>query len=158
MSQTKICHDCRTEYYPHIERCADCGAILISPDENKMVQEEKKRCMDKTLENQVVAREGDLNWMRELYHILIDSGIPCAIHADDGCKKGSCKGTHQLLVSSQDAEKAKERIEEYYAEIHPEIQASREMVRKGKCPACASPVSSNAVKCPDCGLTLLIIE
>jgi len=61
-------------------------------------------------------------------------------------------------VSSQDAEKASERIEEYCAELHPELQASREMMGRGKCPACGSPVSPDAVECPDCGLTLLIIE
>jgi hypothetical protein len=158
MKQIKICPDCKTEYFPHIENCADCGAVLVSPEENKRAQDEKKQCMNKKVEDQVAVRKGDLNWMRELYTVLIDSGIPCLIHTDAECKKGSCAGTHQLLVSVQDAEKAKQRIEEYYAEIHPEIQASREMVSKGKCPACASPVGSDAVECPDCGLTLLIIE
>jgi hypothetical protein len=62
------------------------------------------------------------------------------------------------MVSSKDAERANERIEEYYMEIHPEIRASREMMSQGKCPACGSPVNSGAAECPDCGLTLLITE
>ena len=85
MSQTKICPDCRTEYYPHIECCADCGALLISPDENKMVQEEKKRCSDKNLGDQVAVRAGSLKWIDELFKVLIDSGIPCVVNADAGC-------------------------------------------------------------------------
>ena len=158
MKQIKICPDCATEYFPHIQNCADCGALLLSPEENRKAQEEKERCMKETLEDRSVVREGDLNWLRELYTVLIDSGIPCVIHADPGCSKKGCGITNQLLVSAQDVEKARERIEKYYAEIHPEIQASKELVSKGKCPACASPVGPDAVECPDCGLTLLIIE
>ncbi len=158
MTQIKICPDCATEYFPHVENCADCGAVLLFPEENKRVQEEKKRCMDKALENPVVVREGDLKWIDELFHVLIDSSIPCVVHVDTGCKKGCSGHSCRLLVSSKDVEKANERIEEYYMKIHPEIQASKEMISEGKCPACGSPVGSDAVECPDCGLTLLIIE
>ena len=121
-------------------------------------REEKRLLKGRLLEQAVVVREGDLDWMNELYNVLIDSGISCVITADDGCKKGCCGNTCRLMVSTQDAEKARQRIEEYYMEIHPEIQASQEMASQGKCPACGSPVESEAVECPDCGLTLLIIE
>jgi hypothetical protein len=159
MTQIKICPNCTTEYFPHIELCADCGSVLLTPEENRKMQEEKKRCMDKSLENSVVVREGSLNWMNELYSVLIDSSISCVVNSDAGCNKGCCGGdTYRLFVSSQDAEKANERIEEYCAELHPELQASREMMSRGKCPACGSPVSPDAVECQDCGLTLFIIE
>ncbi len=158
MQQIKICPDCETEYFPHIENCADCGAVLLSPEENKKAQEEKRQLKDKALENQVVVREGDKKWMEELYQVLIDSDIPCLITADAGCNKGCSADTRRLLVSSQDVEKANELIEEYYSEVHPEVQASKEMVSQGKCPACGSPVGDDAVECPDCGLTLLITE
>ena len=158
MQQIKICPNCTTEYFQHIENCADCGDALLLPEENKKKQEEKKRLKYKALENQVVVREGDKKWMEELYCVLIDFGIPCLITADAGCDKGCSADTRRLLISSQDVEKANERIEEYYTEVHPEVQASKEMVRQGKCPACGSPVDSDAVECQDCGLTLLIIE
>jgi hypothetical protein len=158
MQRIKICPDCLTEYYPHIENCADCGAVLLLPEEIKKAQDKKKLCREKALENQVVVREGDLKWMSELSHVLIDSGISCAVRTDAGCSKGRCGHTHYLLVSSQDAEKAHEKVEEYYAEIHPEIQASKEMLNQGKCPACGSHADPDAAECPDCGLTLLIIE
>lgn len=158
MTQIKICPDCSTEYFPHIQLCADCDSALLTPEENKKLQEEKKRRMDKSPENAVVVREGSLIWMNELYDILIDSNISCVVNSDAGCKKGGCGETYRLFVSLQDAEKANERIEEYCAELHPELQASREMMRLGKCPACGSTVSPDAVECPDCGLTLLIIE
>ncbi len=158
MTQIKICPDCETEYFPHIENCADCGAVLLLPEENKKVQEEKRQLKDKALENQVVVREGDKKWIEELYQVLIDSDIPCLITADAGCNKGCRADTRRLLVSSQDVEKANELIEEYYSEVHPEVQASKVMVSQGKCPACGSPVGSDSVECPDCGLTLIITE
>jgi hypothetical protein len=158
MKQIKICPDCAAEYFPHIENCADCGSVLLSPEQIDKAQEKKKRCMDKALEDRAVVRKGDLKWMDELYGVLIDSGIPCAISTDDGCNRGCCGDTHYLMVSSNDTERANERIEEYYKRIHPEIRTSREMVNQGKCPACYTPVDSDASECPDCGLTLLIIE
>lgn len=158
MKQVKICPECKTEYFQHIELCADCGAALLLPEEEEKAQEEKRLLKGRLLEQAVVVREGDLDWMNELYNDLIDSGISCVITADDGCNKGCCGNTCRLMVSAQDAEKARQRIEEYYMEIHPEIKASQEMASQGKCPACGSSVEPETVECPDCGLTLLIIE
>jgi hypothetical protein len=158
MNQIKICPDCSTEYFPQIENCADCGSVLLLPEELKKAQEKKKRLREKALESQVIVREGDKKWIGELYHVLLDSAIPCVVSADAGCKKGCSADTRYLLVSSQDAEKANERIEEYYTEVHPEARASEEMISQGKCPACCSSVGPDATACPDCGLTLLIIE
>lgn len=158
MQHIKICPECSTEYFPHIEKCADCGAVLLLPEENERVQEERKRLKDRALENPVMLREGDLKWLDELYNVLIDSGIPCVVNTDAGCNKKCCGDTCRLLVSSPDAERAHERIEDYCMEVHPEIRASRELAGQGKCPACGSPVRTDAVECPDCGLKLLIVE
>lgn len=158
MQQIKICPECETEYFPQIQQCADCGADLLWPDKFKIVQEERKRLKDTVLENKVAVREGDKQWIGELYDVLIDSGIPCVITADAGCSKGCSPDTRKLLVTAHDAERANARIEEYYAEVHPEIQASKEMVSQGKCPACGSPVDPAAIECPDCGLPLIIVE
>lgn len=158
MERIKICPDCATEYFPNIDRCADCGTVLLLPEEIRLAHEEKERCAEKALENPVVVREGDLAWMDELFNVLIEAGIPCAVIDEAGCNKGCCGGTYRLIVSSQDAEKADEQIEDYFEQIHPESQVSREMVQQGKCPACGSPVNSGATECPDCGLPLLLIE
>ncbi len=157
MTQIKICPDCQTEYYPHIECCADCGAILLSPEENKVVKTEKKQNSDKDWEKPVAVREGSLQWVDELFKVLIDSGIPCVVNGDDGCNKGGCSPKYRLLVASQNAEMANERIEEYCMEMHPEIKTSNELISQGKCPACSRPIGLDTVECPDCGLTLLII-
>jgi len=158
MNLNKICPDCEAEYFPHIEKCADCGAVLLTPEEYKNALEERKRIEEKIAENSVVVREGDLDWMSELRAVLIDAGIPCAVHSDAGCKKGCCGATCRLVVSSDDLERARERIEEYYMEVSPELRASNELLREGKCPACASPVGTGERECRDCGLPLIIVE
>ncbi len=157
MNRNKICPDCGTEYLPHIEKCVDCGTVLLRPEELERAREEKERLMEKAVEKETVVREGDLNWMTELYTVLIGAGIPCTIRSDSGCKK-SCHGKCCLIVSREDYERAQERIEDYFMEMHPEIRASRELVSEGKCPACGSPVGADDRECPDCGLPLVIIQ
>lgn len=146
------------EYLPHIEKCADCGASLLIPEEYREAQEKKKRLEAKSVENRVVVREGDLGWLSELRAVLIEAGVPCMIHSGADCRKGCSKDACQLVVSPDDLERARERIEEYFMEIDPEIRASNELIKAGRCPACGSPVGSVVRECPDCGLPLLIVE
>jgi hypothetical protein len=154
----KICPDCETEYLPHIEKCADCGAVLIWPEDIEKAREKKKRLTEEAVKDEVAVREGDMNWLGELYNVLIDAGIPCAVRVDAACNKSCCGDKCRLVVSSGDAERAQEQIEEYFAKIHPEVRVSREMAGEGKCPACGSPVGPDDPECPDCGLPLVIVE
>jgi len=158
MNTNKICPDCQSEYYPHIEKCADCGAILLTPEEHRKAQEERKRTEEKAVENAVKVLEGDLGWMSELRTVLLDAGIPCMLHSDAGCRKGCCGDTLQLRVSPEDIEKAQETIEEYLMELDPDLRTAREMFGQGKCPACGSPVGTDERECRDCGLPLFIVE
>jgi hypothetical protein len=158
MSRNKICPECETEYLPQMEKCADCGAVLLLPEELRKAQEEKQRIREKAVENTAVVREGDLDWLRELRAVLVDAGIPAAVQAADECGKGCCGGTHWLTVSSDDLERAQESIEEYFMEGNPELRASQELIQAGKCPACGSPVDTGDRECRDCGLPLLIVE
>ena len=158
MNLNKICPACGAEYYPHIEKCADCGAVLLWPEEQRKAQETRRLAEEKTVENAVKVREGDLGWMSELRAVLLDACIPCMLHSDTGCGKGCCGDTWQLKVSPEDLERAQERIEEYLMELDPEFRTSKELIGEGKCPACGSPVGADARDCPDCGLPLLIIE
>ena len=158
MNRNRICPDCEIEYLPHIEKCADCGAVLLLHEEHRQAQEEKKRLMAKAIENAAVVREGDLKWLGKLYNVLIDAGIPCTVISDAGCNKGCCSSKCRLIVSTEDFKMAQERVAEYYMEIHPELRASNELLSQGKCPACRSPVRPVDNECPDCGLTLVIIE
>jgi len=158
MNRNKICPDCEVEYMPHIDKCADCGAVLLLHEEHRRAKEERKLLTEKFVENAVVVREGDLKWLGELYNVLIDAGIACTVISDDGCNKSCCGNNYQLLVSGEDFERARQCIAEYFMEIHPELRASNELMKQGKCPACGSPVGASDIECSDCGLTLLVIE
>lgn len=157
MNQNKICPRCEVEYLPHIDKCADCGTPLLPYDEFKHAQE-KNRFVTANMQNAVVIREGDLNWLVTLHDVLLDTGIPCRLISDETCKKGCCGKTCRLVVSKDDAERAHACITEYYMELHPELRASHELIDQGRCPACGTAVGPNAKECPECGLTLVIIE
>ncbi|NJD56257.1 MAG: hypothetical protein FIA94_07625 [Nitrospirae bacterium] len=156
MNRNKVCPVCRTEYYPHIEKCSDCGALLLSPEEFVRAQEERKLAEETVVGTVVKVLEGDLNWMSELRTVLLDAGIPCNIQSDAGCRKGCCGNTVQLTVAPEDFKRAQETIEEYLMELDPDLRIAREMFGKGKCPACGSSFGPDARECPDCGLPLLI--
>lgn len=156
MEQIKICPDCSSEFYAHIETCADCGAVLLWPEELKRVHEKRQRTMEETFEDPVAVREGDPKWMKELCDVLIDAGVPCVVHADKDCGRGCSGHGYRLVVSAKNAERAVEIIEDHCALVHPELRESRDLMSQGKCPACASPVSADARECADCGLILVI--
>jgi hypothetical protein len=158
MNRNKICPDCEVEYLPHIEKCADCGTVLLLHEEHKRTQEETKRLAARAIENSAVVRKGDLKWLGELSNVLIDAGIPCMVISEPGCNKGRCGDKCQLIVDAEDLERAQERIEEYFRELHPELRASHELAKQGKCPACGSPVGTSDNECSDCGLMLVVIE
>jgi hypothetical protein len=158
MSRNKICPVCELEYLPHIERCADCGTVLLSHEEYERAKEEKQRVAAEAIGKSAILREGDLKWLGQLYDVLINAGIPCTVVSDLACNKGCCGDKCQLIVSKQDLERAQERITEYYMEIHPELRASHELASQGKCPACGSPVGPGDAECRDCGLALVLIE
>lgn len=158
MNSNRICPDCHEEYLPHIEKCADCGALLVSFQEYEKAEKEKKRLMEKSIENEVTVRDGDLKWLGELYTVLIEAGIPCTVRSDALCTKSCCGDKCRLVVAPEDVERAHERIESYFIEKHPEARTSSEMAGEGKCPACGSPVDPGDRECPDCGLLLVIVE
>ena len=158
MNRNKICPVCEVEYLPHIEKCADCGAVLLLHEEHKKTREERKRLAAKAIENAAVVRKGDLKWLGELSDVLIDAGIPCTVASEAGCNKGHCRDQFLLVVAAGDLERAQERIEEYFRELHPELRDSHELAKQGKCPACGSPVGADANECSDCGLMLVVIE
>ncbi|MDP2157046.1 MAG: hypothetical protein Q8K68_04995 [Nitrospirota bacterium] len=156
MNQNKICPECGAEYLPHIEKCADCGVIVLSSEECIKAQEEQKQTEETAVENSVKVMEGDMNWMSELSTVLLNADISCTLNSD-GCRKGCCGDTVQLKVSPEDLERSQQTIEEYLMELDPDLRLVKEMLGKGKCPACGASIGHDARECPDCGLPLIII-
>jgi len=157
MNLIKTCPECGAEYLPHIVKCADCNEIVLSAEECMKAQEERKRIEETAVDNSVKVLEGDLSWMSELRTVLLDAGIPCSLHSDAGCRKGCCGDTVQLKVSPQDLERSQKAIEEYLMELDPDLRMVKEMLGKGKCPACGSSIGRDARECQDCGLPLIIV-
>jgi hypothetical protein len=153
MDQNRICPACGAEYYPHVTKCADCGVVLVSPEEHKNAVAETKRTKEKAAGDAVKVMEGDLEWMSELRAVLLDSGIPCTLHS---CGKGCCGSTCQLKVAPGDLEMARETLEEYLMVLEPDLRIAKAMFGQGKCPACGSSISPDARECADCGLPLII--
>jgi len=157
MNLNKICPTCGAEYYPHIEKCSDCGAVLVRPGTYSKAQEERKKTEEQEVENAVLVLGGELGWISELRTVLLDAGIPCMLHSDTGCGKGCCGDTVQLKVAPEDLERAQAAIEEYLMELDPDLRTAKEMFGQGKCPACGSPIGPDDRVCGDCGLPLIII-
>ncbi|MBI4651391.1 hypothetical protein HY745_08940 [Candidatus Desantisbacteria bacterium] len=134
MSKIKKCPGCGEEYYEHIECCADCGEVLVYPDENGIIKQKGQQEVNNDSENSVIIRKGELDWIKVLSNILDNENIPCIILPESECNKGCCGNTYLLAVSEKDAERAIEVIEEYYMKIHPEIRNSKEFMKQGKCP------------------------
>lgn len=150
----KICPSCGAEYYPHIEKCADCGAALISYEEHQRLIAERKATEETAIEHGVKIMEGDLEWLSEIRTVLLDAGIPCMLHS---CGKSCCANTVQLKVAPEDHERAQEAIEEYLMDLEPDLRTARDMFWKGKCPACGASINPDDRDCPDCALPLIII-
>lgn len=182
MSQTKICPDCKSEYYAHIEKCADCGTTLLFPGESRSRSGSgsgTKSCGTSCehgcgqsghhSNDPEVVGEGDQGWMYELAQLLERNRVPHVVApgistAESGCNKGCCgsSGTWQLLVPGQYAQEASDLIEEYYINLHPEVQEAGKlaspMSNKATCPACGFFVGPCDAECPDCGLSLVVTE
>jgi len=122
----------RSRVFPHVEKCADCGAALLLPEEFRKVQEERKRVEETTLANMVVVREGDMDWLRELREVLIDAGIPCAVQSDAGCKKAVAGLRAGWWSPQMTLERARGSNREYYMEVSPEFRHFERIAQRRK--------------------------
>lgn len=104
----------------------------------------------------IAIREDDLKTIEEIGDRLDVEKIPYQIDLAPGCKKGSCSLTYLLLVAENNTQSALLVIENYFIELHPEFQISKDLEEQGKCPACSFDNGHNAKTCADCGLQLII--
>jgi len=139
-----------------VTECADCEVELMSPEQIKQKNKRAETSLSLPDASEVIVREGEKEWIQELHHVLLESGISCRVSLDTGCASGTCETTHHLIVTKEDAAAAAIRIEDYYREMHPEISESETLAAEGKCPACGHPVGHDAKQCPDCELILLL--
>lgn len=154
----KYCPECNTEYYSHIENCADCSVPLVTQSKMEELKHNKRNVSGNASSEPVAVREGDKSWIQEVYNHLETKGFTAKITCSPDCSPGRCGETFQIVVPSEDAEEAAQCIEEYNHEAHPELKESYNNSSEGKCPACGHDVGFEATECSDCGLMLLIEE
>jgi rRNA maturation endonuclease Nob1 len=158
MDQNKICPACGAECNPHIDNCADCGAVLLAFEKHLRAGEAEEMPAQTSMENKDVVLAGDLDWIRELHAVLMASGIAGSVESERAGRNGRLRSGCRLVVSPDDLERARKRIEEHLMEINPDLLISQELFGKNKCPACGAIFVRDARECADCGLPLVVIE
>jgi len=104
----------------------------------------------------VTIREDSLKTIREIGDKLTVENIPHLVDLAPGCKNGSCALTYLLIVPEDQAQNGLLVIENYFIELHPELQKSKDLEKQGKCPACGFDNGHHAAICADCGLQLIV--
>ena len=104
----------------------------------------------------VAIRNDSLKTIREIAERISDEKIPHQINLAPGCKNGSCALTYILVVPEEQTHKGHQIIENYFLELHPEFQISKDLEEQGKCPACGFANIENSKTCSDCGLQLIM--
>ena len=153
----KVCPDCRAEYLPHIEQCADCGAILTLPGQPAPPAPQPADATVSPHGDLVSVRVADLDWARRLGARLERAGIDHRLEAE-AAAGGRCHGAgrFRVLVRRPDAEAAMRVDAEQLQEEVPEMARVDTGAPAGDaCPACGDSVSETAAECPSCGLALM---
>ncbi|MES0489579.1 MAG: hypothetical protein ABUK01_06295 [Leptospirales bacterium] len=104
----------------------------------------------------VVIKEDSLKTIREIGDMLTVEDIPHQVNLAPGCSNGSCALKYTLSVPEEQDKRGLLVIENYYMELHPEFQISKELEEQGKCPACGFDNGFNAKICADCDLQLIV--
>ena len=154
--EVKVCPECNSEYFAHIESCGECHVPLVYPRELEEVSSEEEQLLDGSVEA-VVLREGTASWLKEIRKALREKKIASHISLSPGCSPGGCNTECVLVVARSDAERADGIIHDYFKKTHPEL-ASQEVGGEDQCPACGHPVAPEDEECPDCGLSLKFEE
>jgi len=154
----KVCPDCNAEYLPHIERCADCGAVLILPGQPAPASaspppEGRVQVRD----DLVCVRVADLDWARRLGARLERAGIDHLMETEQTAGATCCgSGRFRVMVRRTDAEAAVQVDGEQLRREVPEMdQLPQSSLNAEACPACGNPVSESAAECPSCGLAIM---
>ena len=158
--KTKLCPQCNTEYFSHIEECADCRVPLKDSHEIEKEDLEKERFYSGAGGEIVPVKEGSGPWLKELRLVLFDAGIESCISLSPGCKPGNCGSSSLLFIAKKDYEVAEKCMKDYYLSTHPESSDLNDLSDENEdnCPACGHHAPHGVEECPDCGLALVFDE
>jgi hypothetical protein len=158
--QFKVCPECRVEYRPDAEVCADCRVPLVHAEAAPP---------EETLEDFPPAtqlacvRVAPVAWMEALARGLQERGVTLRVEralaedAPPGQRAdifGDIAQLFGLYVRSEDLELARELDASIAAQLVPEESEALEEGETESCPACGTALSADALECGDCGLSL----
>jgi len=158
--QFKICPECRVEYRPDAEVCADCRVPLVHA--NAALAEETLADFPPASELECV-RVAPVAWMEALAQGLQERGVTLRVEraraedAPEGQRAdifGDIAQLFGLYVRSEDLELARELDASIAAQLVPEESEALEEGEVEDCPACGAALSADALECGDCGLSL----
>jgi predicted amidophosphoribosyltransferase len=163
----KVCPECGGEYRPEIERCADCGILLVEPAEDDLSNDEEGDADDRRDDGEDLPAElaafsfpepprhelpasddlvclycAHFSFLGELSAALDGAGIAHRIERGpyERLKERAC-----LYLRPMDCDTAERLMKEAGDEAPGEERA---------CPACGAALPHRAANCPACGLGL----
>jgi hypothetical protein len=154
------CPECGEEYLATALECADCGVALgglaatraaapASADELPAISE------------LVCVRAAALAIAQSLSQHLSEAGISHRIEAvhddneDGSLRRPGANLPYGVYVRERDTEAAMAVDRAFMRTIIPDLPEEQAAGPEGGCPACGTPVASDARECPDCGLALI---
>ena len=158
--QFKVCPECRVEYRPDVELCADCRVPLAHAEALPPAEELEDFPPAAQL---ACVRVAPLAWMEALASGLQERGVTLRVEraraedAPEGQRAdvfGDIAQLFGLYVRSEDLELARELDASIAAQLVPEESEALEEGEVEDCPACGAALSTDALECGDCGLSL----
>lgn len=150
----KRCPECREDYLPHVERCADCGAVLVSSDDEAPdagAPEEESPLPPG--EYRLLLASDRAAELDPLVQRLASAKVPAKVSV-------SRRGTgFELRVRDEERARAVELLHDVVgraaaAEAALEQHFDAERGGYALCPACESSLPAGATECAECGLLL----
>jgi hypothetical protein len=163
----KYCPQCKDEYRAEIIKCAACGIVLLTGAE---LLEGKKRKIDQrnsrlgalTVNDDVVAvHQGSASELKVFEKLLAQENIGAMIvDSSQGCGKGCCGTTLDLMVRREEAADAHHLIQRELDKTRAlddhDLSGSDAVFNpdagQATCPACGFKFQTSTTTCPDCGL------
>jgi hypothetical protein len=155
----RYCPVCRSEYTSVATRCIDCDVDLV--DAGALPAEEEVQEAFPPASELECVRVAPIEWIRALSGALQQGGVAhrvepaTAENAPEGQRPDVFGGAQLfgLYVESAQVPPARELDGLIAARLLPEEAPALSPGEEESCPACGSALRSDAVECPDCGLS-----
>lgn len=164
----KYCPECRDEYRPDIEFCAECEIKLLTGEEmaeatGKRINQSGGLVKLSPNDDILTVQQGDLKDLKGIAAVLEQEHISSILMGEEpGCGKGCCGPGAYLAVKREDVPEAQRVIQNYWDRTTGfstyDTSSCEAVVNKDAgeavCPACGFQFQTRTDTCPDCGLYL----